>query len=349
VAHRHDPPFPPVFTRAQAREAGLTDDQVDRRLATGVWSRERRGVFRVSAAITGERSGVSRAAGTEDDADRGRLAAVLTGTPRRELVASHASAALLYGLPRPLGGWGPPALTAAHGATRARNGARVRVVPLPEADVGAARGLPATTLERTVADCLRSLRAPDGLAIADAAARAGLNSGRLREVIVGQAGWPGVVQARELLDLIDGRRESPLESWSALAFHRWAVPTPQWQVTIRTAGGMFCGRVDAWWPVGLAGEADGRAKYALQAAERRGVDSDGLFQTLHDERSREQSLRRAGADLVRWGARDVLVDQVAGELARQLRVRLARLGRERCFTGVAVSSPLSLARPQTGG
>jgi hypothetical protein len=34
---------------------------------------------------------------------------------------------------------------------------------------------------------------------------------------------------------------------------------PQWQVVITDAGGRFIGRIDAWWPEGVAGEADGRS------------------------------------------------------------------------------------------
>jgi hypothetical protein len=263
------------------------------------------------------------------------LEAVLIAPPGRDLVVSHVSAAMLHGLPRPLAGWGRPTLTTNRGFARVRNTAHVLVAPLTPDEVTAADGVPVTTLARTVADCLRHLSGADGLAIADAAARRGLPVSRLRAVLENQGGWPGVVQARELCVLIDGRRESPLESWSALAFHHWSVPAPRWQVVVRTADGEFCGRVDAWWPSGLAGEADGRAKYALAAAERGGQDADGLLDTLQRERGREQSLRRAGAEVVRWGSRDVLSDQAAGELALHVRRQLARLARAPCFTGTA--------------
>jgi hypothetical protein len=281
------------------------------------------------------------------------LDAVLIAPPGRDLVVSHASAAMLHGLPRPLPGWGRPTLTTNRGFARVRNAAHVLVAPLTPEEVTRADGVPVTTLARTVADCLRHLSGADGLAIADAAARRGLPVSRLRAALENQAGWPGVVQARELCELIDGRRESPLESWSALAFHHWSVPAPRWQVVVRAADGEFCGRVDAWWPAGLAGEADGRAKYALQAAERAGagtepggMDADALLDALQRERGREQSLRRAGAEVVRWGSRDVLSDQAAGELARHVRRQLARLARAPCFTGTATPqrAPASPAR-----
>ncbi len=91
-----------------------------------------------------------------------------------------------------------------------------------------------------------------------------------------QSGWKDVAQARRVLELADGRRETPFESWSAWAFAVLGVPQPAWQVTITDAAGAFLGRVDGWWPEGVAGEADGDLKYRLAAAERGGATADNL-------------------------------------------------------------------------
>jgi len=122
-----------------------------------------------------------------------------------------------------------------------------------------------------------------------------------------------------VLALADGRRETPFESWSAWAFAVQGVEPPTWQATVLDEEGVFLGRTDAWWKEGVAGEADGRAKYRLASVERTGaVDAEGLAGTLDDERRRERELRRAGVVIVRWEARDVLQPDRQRRLATQL-------------------------------
>ena len=140
-----------------------------------------------------------------------------------------------------------------------------------------------------------------------------------------------------VLELVDGRRETPLESWSAWAFASWDVPAPEWQVDILDDAGVFLGRADTWWADGVVGEADGRAKYALAAAERGGVTAGSLADVLHGERRREQAMRTAGADVVRWEARDVLVPDRADELARHLMNALTQARRFSRFCGRAIA------------
>jgi hypothetical protein len=269
--------------------------------------------------------------------------AAITTHVSRELVLSHTTAALLHGLAQPLHGWGRPTATSSSGCTRLRDDVHVLVAPLAEADIDASAPQPITSLARTVADCARTMSAFDAIAVADSAARRGLTWADLDEVLGRQAGWPGVARARQIAALMSPRRESALESWSAWAFYEWAVPLPEWQVEIFDRRQQFCGRADCWWDPGLAGEADGRAKYALSAAERGGADARGLSDVLDRERRREQSVRRAGAELVRWGAADVLSDGKAGDLAGYIKSQLARLRRRPArFTGTARTMPVAL-------
>jgi hypothetical protein len=126
-----------------------------------------------------------------------------------------------------------------------------------------------------------------------------------------------------VLALADGRRETPFESWSAWAFATQGLQLPVWQVTVLDEEGAFLGRTDAWWKEGVAGEADGRAKYRLASLERTGaVDAEGLAGALDDERRRERELRQAGVVIVRWEPRDVLRPdrqrRLAAQLAREL-------------------------------
>ncbi|WP_143447718.1 hypothetical protein [Kineosporia sp. R_H_3] len=179
-----------------------------------------------------------------------------------------------------------------------------------------------TSPERTVTDCLRVLPAVDALAVADAAARRLVAAPALAAAVERLVGWPGVVRARRLVGLVDGRRESAFESWSALAFATTGLVMPLWQVDVTDSAG-FVGRGDAWWEDGVVGEADGKAKYRLRAAQLGGIDAERLAQVLDAERRREQRMRRSGLTVVRWEAKDVLDPTAAVALAAHLRSELA--------------------------
>jgi len=105
------------------------------------------------------------------------------------------------------------------------------------------------------------------------------------------------------------------ESWSAWAFNENGLAPPLWQVDVRDVGGVLLGRADAWWLEGVAGEADGRAKYRTRALSRGTGSLEDIEAVLHEERARETSMRRTGVPVVRWGARDVLSVVRARELA----------------------------------
>ena len=347
-----------VFTRAQARAAGLTDRQVTARLASGALTASRRGVLRrrdddpngkSSTTGKGSAAGAGSAHGGPDNAARGtpspvplEVRAALLASPRRELVISHATAARILGLPRPLAGWPEPQFTATSGPTRHRNGLQVKVAPLADAEVVEHLGLRLTSPARTVADCLRTVSDRDALAMVDAALHRRLVvDDSVLEVLLTQAGWPGVTNARKILALADGRRESPLESWSAWAFASTAVPAPAWQVEIREPDGRLIGRADCWWGAGVVGEADGRSKYALAAAEQ-GGNSAAVFQVLQAERRREQRLRDVGADVVRWSSGEVLKPTAARQLAARIRAAISQAHDAARFTGVVAPAPAML-------
>jgi hypothetical protein len=132
-----------------------------------------------------------------------------------------------------------------------------------------------------------------------------------------QQGWPGAKQGRRVLALADGRRETPIESWSAWTFEELGVPRPRWQVTVLDADGVFVGRVDALWEGHLAGEADGRAKYGAN-----GQGPDDVVAAVHAERRRETGLRRTGLGVARWGTSDLLSPRRAIALALHIRREL---------------------------
>ena len=307
---RPDPELPPVSDRAAAAAAGLSNGQVSRRLSSGSWTRLRHGWFSPVSGLDGQRRWYAE------------LVAHVT-EHRRHLVLSHAHAARAWQWPAPLAGWGAMSFTASQGSTRAGT-VKIFVSPL-DADeyVGTGRLL-VTSPARTVVDCARTLPPRDALAIADAAlASRRVTPVELTLAVARVKGWPGAPQARRVMALADGRRESPLESWSAWTFDEQGLPAPQWQVEIADALGQVIGRGDCWWRDGLLGEADGRAKYRTRALERGAGTLDDYESVLHDERTREMRLRRTGLLVVRWEARDVLVPVRAQALATYIRTQLS--------------------------
>ncbi len=297
-----------VARRADARAAGLSDDQISRLLRSGAWTPLRQGWFVPVRDL--------------DDRRRWRAQVVAEASARRRsLVLSHAHAARAWRWPVPLDGWGPLTFTDTSGAVRC---GRVRIVVAPlDEDERVAAVVPVTSPARTVVDCARTLPARDALAIADAAlASRRVTAAELVLALARVKGWPGAPRARRVVALADGRRESALESWSAWSFHEQGLPSPLWQVEIGDVTGALLGRVDCWWDEGVAGEADGRAKYRVRVLERGGSSADDFAAVLHAERVREVRMRRTGALLVRWEPRDVLVEARARTLAGHVRNQL---------------------------
>lgn len=156
---------------------------------------------------------------------------------------------------------------------------------LPAAHRSLRAGLPVTSLERTVVDCLTLLPPADGIVLADAALRRGAHRGTVGAQIECRAGSRGIAVARAVWARAHGGAESPGES-----LLRWIVldaglPVPEVQHVIVTRLGTF--RVDLAWPRWrLVLEFDGRVKY------------DGTYgggpAALWAEKRRQDALTEAG-------------------------------------------------------
>ena len=320
---RPDPPLPAVFTHVQARVAGLTSQQVQRRVASGRWRRLRQGCYCLATVW--------------QDGDRTRRhllatwAAVLsTGADHW---VSHASAAVLHGLPMPFTDV-PVVLTHPPGtATRYLRGLEIMAASVDEEHRTRRRGLAVTSEARSVADCLRHLGTIDAVAVADAAVR---RTPQLRPVIAAvlesMRAWPYSEHARDSWHHVDGRRESPAESWSYAAMLRQRLPLPEPQVLVYDERGVFVARVDAWWDEwAVVGEVDGLVKY--QTAP--GADRRAAGRRLVKEKRREDALRRLDARVVRWGTHDLRDER---RWAADLRAELSRGDRSK-FRGTVRTTP----------
>ena len=272
-----------AFTARQALDAGWTRSALLHAVQSGQLHVARRGVFVAADVVDG--------VGAE--AEKRRLtastAAMLLATPAA--VASHTSAAALADLPvwrlpdRPCVTV-PPRHTGDAGAVHLHRAA------LSVGNRRSAGRLVRTSAARTFCDLAREHGIENAVVAADAALHTGMITvDDLERCIRDCTRWPGIRRARAAVDLVDGRAESPLESVSRLRLDALDVPPPNLQPELIRLDGLWLGRLDFYWDeYGVAGEVDGRLKYAE-------ADGDALWK----EKLRQEQLEEAGVIVVRWG------------------------------------------------
>lgn len=192
-------------------------------------------------------------------------------------------------------------------------------------DLDVVDGLSVTSLPRTLADVLRDAPRPTALAVTDAAFRQVAHdtasdtydtaaADALQAAVAARLrpGARGVRQARELLELADGRAESPGESVSRLQLHDLGFARPRLQVPIPSPDDRVY-RVDFGLDdAGVWGEYDGEVKYRDPAM--RGGRT--LEEIIRAEKEREDWIRgTTGRRIVRWTTADI---RSPGDLRRKL-------------------------------
>ena len=289
--------LPQPFLWQEARDAGLSHAALSGAV-------RRREVIKIAPSVYAVREPWLRLDPTELHVALARAAQA--SIP--DSAVSHVSAAVALGLPTPQGPVGKVSLTARE-STRTSfpdDWRRVLQAQLPEEHVFTVGGVVMTTPARTVVDSFRQSRFRDALAIADAALRERVvQPEELREMRSFQTRWPGIRLAEEGLALVDGRRESWLESASVAVAHRRGYSVPESQIRIHTMAGVFVGRVDHLWrQAGVIGEADGRGKYRGDF-EPLGATADQIAEAVLAERDRERELEALGFAVARWGTADL--------------------------------------------
>lgn len=311
-----DPPdLPLIVSAGEARDAGLSKDQIRQRLRSGAWLRLARGQY-------------SRAAASDDPCRLHVQRAVANARNNPLAVIGYESAVLMHGLPLsrpapesvslcvPAGLWTGHrsgvhfrALDAAASQGRLMVAPFAGVAPVPVVSPAAAWVHVAS---------MGSLA--DALVVGDAALRRRLltraDLSTAFDLMGPRRGRRTILSA---LHHIDGRRESPLESQSWCYFLRHRIPLPEVQVEIFNEWGQFVARVDVLWRnEGIVGEIDGRSKYQ--------TGSD-----LYREKRREDEARDLGLGFIRWGAFDLRTAALAMRIKRSL--DQARSGRTSEFRG----------------
>jgi len=230
------------------------------------------------------------------------------------VVGSHHSAAAIHGLDQ-LGRQSPGvvAVTRAPGGNRTgRPGVRLHIAALPSGHVMVRGGVRVTSVARTVVDVARTSSFRAGVVVADSALRGKqVSKDELRAVVADCARWPGIRQAKLVVEFSDGQSESPLESISRVAFRDHGIPAPELQVPVGGDNGVV-GRADFLWRrYRTIGEADGAMKYA---------NTERAISQLR----RDAALRAAGFEVVHFTWPEII--RTPGQVAASLREAFRRGG-----------------------
>jgi very-short-patch-repair endonuclease len=315
-AHPWVLPSEPV-SRAVLRSGGVTDAMIRAHLAAGRLRVLRHGVYLAAAAWPGDPIGQHLVRAHAEQACNS------------DAVLSHQSAALIWGVPAPgFERWEelPVSVTfPATGHSSRTRSAVHHVALLPQGQVQRdAAGYAVTTPARTAVDLAAGLGLPEALVVLDGAARVICRSlvpqarrrdyanprlvGMATQLMSDAARTVRASRLRPALARTDPARESAAESLSAGHFELAGLPTPRFQAELRTRAGVFY--PDCLWAAeGVIGECDGALKYENSSA-------------FVLEKAREQALRDLGYRIVRWLAKEIMlqpwlvVDRVARELGR---------------------------------
>jgi len=280
--------------------SGMTAAELYRARRDGELERVRRGSYAAPERI--------------DDASRHRrLAAATFPLLAGGSVLSHATAAVVHGLPISEERVGRVWVTRP-GSGHGRRGpvVHLRRSPLAASDVVVVDGLAVTSLARTAIDVARELPFEWGVVICDAVLARGASREELAEVVERTRRWPGGRRAWAALRFADPSSGSPAESLSRVQIERLGFPPPSTQFRVVRDGVLVATTDFGWEDYRLVGECDGRIKYGelLRPGE---TPADAVMR----EKRREERIRQAGFWIVRWGWREANDPAELGRILRR--------------------------------
>ncbi|MFT4088376.1 MAG: type IV toxin-antitoxin system AbiEi family antitoxin domain-containing protein [Gordonia sp. (in: high G+C Gram-positive bacteria)] len=310
-----------LVRRSTANDIGISDDELAAAVKRADLVRLTRGVYMVAPepVVPVDHAGSSASAtrAAVDPAEKYRLTclAVATSGPKCDAPLSHQSAAALHGLPllKPDRSRVHTVTGGADGGSR-RSGRHRHSGLLADDEVVVIDGVRVTSLRRTALDVARSGSFAQALTAIDGVLARGVDRDDLAGALAGRA-VAGRRLARAAVRYGDARSESVGESWSRAQMIAAGLPTPRLQVEYTVAGGRC--RCDFGWDDVLVGEFDGLIKY--QGVFR--PNEPGHLAVVREKR-REDAMRNAGLDVVRW----IWADLEADRMVPLLRDRMRRCG-----------------------
>jgi hypothetical protein len=276
------------FSRADALQSGQTDRSLRQAVRVGVVRRVRHGAYSPATLFD-----------ALDDVGRHLVLARATVACQQGVVAlTGVSAAALHGLCV----YGHDLRTVQlvrldGGASRYEVNARHHVLTDIEEHVEMIDGLLATNLARTVWEVVAHAGLEAGVATADSAVhRVPDLFDRLARMQLELGRRPGSSRARMALRLVDGRSQSPGESFSRVIFVRHRVPPPVPQYEVTDTYGRTLGFADFGWEEDRhLGEFDGKIKYG-----RLLKPGQSASDVVVKEKLREDEMRAELFGMTRW-------------------------------------------------
>lgn len=271
-----------------------------RQVRAGAWSRVLRDAY---------------VAGAPPHSVEVRLAAVAAVVPAGSAV-SHRAALWVLGCDV-LDAHGRLDVTARRGLRlAARPGIRPHTAALPDDHLVQVAGLLVVSAARAFVDVARSSSLVEGVAFGDAVLRSGAATrGGLERCLVTAAGLRGVVRARQVLDHLEPRSESLMESRLRMKLVLGGLPRPEAQYDVYDDLGEHRGRGDLHLD-GVLLEYDGRAERLEKAR-------------FHSDRRRRARLSELGFELREFTGRDVYGRTDADVCAEVRRALVVAAGRDR--------------------
>lgn len=188
----------------------------------------------------------------------------------------------------------------------ARAGMELRRCALGKGDIVHMRGLPATSIVRTLAEVCGRLELTEAVVVADSALHRRLS--RIEELEAwakSHSGLRGVRNLRQTLRHVEPASESPMESRLRMVLVLGGLPRPRAQVSLHDRWHRFVGRPDLYYE-----------------QERIGIEYDGGIhrESLVEDNRRQNRLLNTGVRLLRFTAADVLgsPDSVIRQVAQAL-------------------------------
>jgi hypothetical protein len=130
----------------------------------------------------------------------------------------------------------------------ARSGIRLRRSTLYDGDITSVRGLPATSIMRTLADVSNQLSLTEAVVIFDAALHSRLvRLEQLRSWAESDNHRQCIRRCRSVIKLAEPRAESAMESRLRMLLVLAGLPRPAAQVSIYDQSGRFVGRPDLYY------------------------------------------------------------------------------------------------------
>ncbi len=205
----------------------------------------------------------------------------------------------------------PPEVASTTSGTHAfRGGVRRRVLAAgrPVRWVDGVRAVDAVT---ALAQTLPDLDRAHAVAVLDSALHRRLvDDDELPLVVDALRGRRGAAAVAPWWDLVDGRAQSPLETWARLQCRDAGIPPHDLQVAVRDASGRVVARGDLGWVLD-----DGR----LLVVEIDGAGPHGGLEALYRDRERQNAIVATGALVLRFTAHDVRTGRVAAAVRRHVR------------------------------